>query len=300
MRAAAVAATLCLFGAGLSGAGVARAAAEALPVYQRVAGAETIHAVAPRETLGHIAGRYGMKTGLVASINKLSDPHRLRIGQRLWVSNRRIVPATRRDGIVINVGDRMLYWLRGGEVVAAFPVGVGRTSWETPPGIYKIVSRKRDPVWHVPPSIRKEMRERGEEVKKVVPPGPDNPLGEYWLQLSVPGYGIHGTNAPRSVGRYTTHGCIRLRPEDIERLYREVPTGTSVDIVDEPVKLARLQSDAILLDVNQGSGPPVSQATFTERLRASGVEELVDMAAVQRVFQDKWGIAIDVSKKKAP
>ena len=273
-------------------------AVEPLPVYERVAGAERMYAVTNGDTLGAIAQRYGMKQALVARVNTLAEPYPLHIGQRLWVSNRHIVPAASSDGIIINLGDRTLYWLRDDKVVGVFPVAVGRISWETPPGNYTIVGRRRDPVWHVPPSIQKEMKERGEEVKTVVPAGPDNPLGSFWLQLSVPGYGIHGTNKPSSVGKFTTHGCIRLRGDDIEHLYNEVPTGTTVDIVDEPVKVARLDGEVILLEVHQGSGKPMSPDTFTARLRAAGVEDQVNMAAARRAFDEKWGVAVDVSRKK--
>lgn len=276
------------------------ATVEPLAVFEQVAGDESIHAVAAGETLGHIAGRFGMKTPLAASINRLSDPHRLHIGQHLRMSNRHIVPSALRDGIVINAGDLMLYWLRDGAVVASFPVGVGRKAWQTPPGRYTIVGRRRDPVWHVPVSIQKEMHEKGEPVKKKVLPGPDNPLGKYWLQLSAGGYGIHGTNAPQSVGKYTTHGCIRLRPDDIERLYNEVPTGTPVDIVDEPVKLARINGDRILLEAHRGpSGTTAESASlYMQRLRAAGVMDQVDAAAAEQVLRNTWGIAIDVSKRR--
>jgi L,D-transpeptidase ErfK/SrfK len=243
-----------------------------------------------------------MKTTLVTSINGLSDPHRLHIGQPLRVSNRHIVPSTERDGIIINVGDLMLYWVRDGQVVANFRVGVGRKTWQTPPGHYTIVGRRRDPDWHVPPSIQKEMHDQGQPVKKLVPAGPDNPLGKYWLELSAGGYGIHGTNAPRSVGRYTTHGCVRLRPDDIERLYNQVPTGTSVDIVDEPVKLARIDGDRIFLESHRGPTGNTAEEVpvYMERLRASGVMDLVDETIAENVLRNTWGIAIDVSKHRQP
>jgi L,D-transpeptidase ErfK/SrfK len=279
----------------------ARAAGDAAPeplrVYQQVTGEEAVHAVAQGETLGHIAGRFGMSTQLAAVINHLADPGRLRLGQRLVLSTRHIVPTTLQDGLVINVGDLMLYWLRDGALVAAFPVGVGRVAWETPPGHYSIVSRRRDPVWHVPPKIQREMREKGEPVKRVVPPGPDNPLGKYWLQLSLPGYGIHGTNAPRSVGKYTTHGCIRLRPDDEDRLYHGVSNGTAVDIINEPIKLARLEGDRVLLEVHSSASPKLA-AAFLQQLRESEVAGIVDFATAQRVIHDAWGIAVDVSNRE--
>lgn len=279
----------------------ARAASDAAPeplrIYHLVTGEQVDHVVVQGETLGHIAGRVGMGAQLAAAVNRLADPGRLHLGQRLVLSTRHIVPMTLQDGLIINVGDLMLYWLRDGALVAAFPVGVGRVAWETPPGHYSIVGRRRDPVWHVPPKIQREMREKGEPVKRAVPPGPDNPLGKYWLQLSLPGYGIHGTNAPRSVGKYTTHGCIRLRPDDEERLYHGVSNGTAVDIINEPIKLAELEGGKVLLEAHPGASPKLV-AAFLQRLHESEVAEIVDFTAVQRVIHDAWGITIDVSNKK--
>jgi L,D-transpeptidase ErfK/SrfK len=277
------------------------AAVVPLPVYHEVVGRATVHVVTAGETLGAIARRFGISVRLAARINALSDPNRLHVGQRLLLSNRRIVPATLRDGLVINVGDLTLYWLRGGAVVADFPVGVGRAAWETPPGRYRIVNRRRDPTWHVPPSIQKEMREHGEPVKKKVPPGPGNPLGKYWLQLSVPGYGIHGTNAPWTVGKYTTHGCIRLHPDDIERLFKEVPNGTAVDIINEPVKVARLDGQTVLLEAHPGvSGDANADvALWLDRLAASAIAPDVRRAAATRVLRQAWGVAVNVSRRGA-
>jgi L,D-transpeptidase ErfK/SrfK len=285
-----------------AGSVTAQAASDSAPaplnIYHLVTGEEVVHVVVQGDTLGHIAGRFGMSTRLAAVINRLADPGKLHLGQRLVLSNRHIVPQVLQDGLVINVGDLMLYWMRDGDLVAAFPVGVGRVAWETPSGHYSIVGRRRDPVWHVPPTIQREMREKGEPVKRVVPPGPDNPLGKYWLQLSLSGYGIHGTNAPRSVGKYTTHGCIRLRPDDEDRLYHGVSNGTAVDIINEPIKLARLEGDMVLLEVHPSASSKLA-AAFLQQLHESEVAAIVDFAAVQRVVHDAWGLAVDVSNKKA-
>ncbi len=295
--ASAVLASLCIRCAAAGSA--AAAALEPLPMYQEVAGRQVVYTVTPGETLGHIARRFGMTTELAATVNHLADRNRLRLGQRLVLSNRHIVPAKLRDGLVINLGDLSLYRFRDGALVESLPVGVGRAAWQTPAGHYTISSRRRDPVWHVPPSIQKEMQEKGEPVNKKVPPGPDNPLGRYWLQLSAPGYGIHGTNAPWSVGKYTTHGCIRLRPEDIERLFHEIPNGTPVDIINEPIKLARLDTGEILLEAHAGLSERAerSAAAFLDQLEQSSIADLVDMTAARRVVRDAWGIAVEVSKQ---
>jgi L,D-transpeptidase ErfK/SrfK len=284
-----------------AGSVTAHAASDPVPaplnIYHLVTGKEVIHVVVQGDTLGHIAGRFGLSTRLAAVVNHLADPGKLHLGQRLVLSNRHIVPQGLQDGLVINVGDLMLYWMRDGDLVAAFPVGVGRVAWETPSGHYSIVGRRRDPVWHVPPKIQREMRAKGEPVKRVVAPGPDNPLGKYWLQLSLPGYGIHGTNAPRSVGKYTTHGCIRLRPDDDDRLYHGVSNGTAVDIINEPIKLARLEGDKVLLEAHPSASSKLV-ANFLQQLQESEVAEIIDFAAAQRVVHDAWGIAVDVSSKR--
>lgn len=297
MRAACASTLFVLLWPVLVGAevGGADGPADGLPVYRQVIGQQAVHVVTHGETLGKIAQAFGMRTSLAARMNGLTDLNRLRVGQRLILSNRHIVPAVLADGLVINAGDLLLYWFKGGDLLGAFPVGVGRVAWETPPGRYRIVGRRRDPVWHVPPSIQREMREKGQPVKRVVPPGPDNPLGKYWLQLSLPGYGIHGTNAPRSVGRYTTHGCVRLRPEDIERLYREVPSDAAVSIVNVPIKLARADGGTILVEAHDGATPEAA-AAFIERLEHSDMIGLLDMTLVRCVLRDAWGVAVDVSK----
>lgn len=300
MRTAAATVGLRVCGALALGTRIATAVAlDPLPVYQHVSGEEVVHAVAPGETLGHIARRFGVKLQLATIMNKLSDPHRLRLGQRLRLSNRRIVPSNSPDGITINVADLTLYWVREGVVMAAFPVGVGRSTWETPPGHYTIVGRRRDPIWHVPRSIQMEMKEKGEPVKKKVPAGADNPLGKYWLQLSASGYGIHGTNAPWTVGKYTTHGCVRLRPDDIEWLFNRVPNDTTVDIIDEPIKVARLEGDTVVLEAHMSSVRHQEDinAIVEERLQPSGIADLVDLDAATQVLRNAWGVAIDVSKK---
>jgi L,D-transpeptidase ErfK/SrfK len=106
--------------------------------------------------------------------------------------------------------------------------------WSTPEGVTKIVRRQADPTWRVPVSVLKEHRENGEELDKVIGPGPDNPLGRYAFYLQWPSYLIHGTNKPAGVGLRSSHGCIRLYPEDIEQLFNTVPVGTQVRVVNQP------------------------------------------------------------------
>ncbi len=100
---------------------------------------------------------------------------------------------------------------------------------------------REDPTWRVPASIQREEEEAGKDVEDEVEPGPDNPLGKYWIGLSFPIIGIHGTNHPVSVYSYRTHGCVRLHPDDIEALFNDVDLNDRGVIAYYPVMLARLR-----------------------------------------------------------
>ena len=95
----------------------------------------------------------------------------------------------------------------------------------------KIANKRERPIWYPPKSVREEHERKGDPLPEFVPPGPDNPLGEYAMRLAIPSgaYLIHGTNRPAGVGMQVTSGCIRLFPEDIAELYGFVPVGTEVE-----------------------------------------------------------------------
>jgi L,D-transpeptidase ErfK/SrfK len=130
-----------------------------------------------------------------------------------------------------------------------------------------------------------------------MPPGPENPLGDYWLGLSIPEYGIHGTDFPWSVGRLVTHGCIRLYPEDIEKLFNMVPLKTPVEIVYEPVKLGMKQGR-----LYAEAHPDVYNkiANYNEygweKIKAAGWNGGINEAAFQKVLEEKNGLPVDVTQ----
>jgi L,D-transpeptidase ErfK/SrfK len=97
-----------------------------------------------------------------------------------------------------------------------------------------VTRKKHRPTWYVPASIAADHRKKGDPLPRSVPPGPLNPLGEYALYLSEAGYLIHGTNKPASIGLRASNGCIRLYPEDIERLFKKTVVKTRVHIVNQP------------------------------------------------------------------
>ena len=142
----------------------------------------------------------------------------------------------------------MYYFVKQNDqlVVATFPISIGRMDWQTPLGRSSITNKVQKPAWYPPASIREEWAADGRELGSMVPPGPDNPLGDYALRLSIPGYLIHGTNKPDGVGMQVTHGCIRMFPEDIEWLFPKIPVNTPVRIVNQPSKMGWSGNDLFL------------------------------------------------------
>ena len=126
-------------------------------------------------------------------------------------------PVERR--VVVSIPDRKLALIENGRVVKIYRTAVGAEASPTPSGTYKIVQRVANPTWYGP--------------DKVVGPGKDNPVGTRWLGLSRKGYGIHGTNNPRSIGKRASHGCVRLRNTDVEDLFARVAVGDVVELRGE-------------------------------------------------------------------
>jgi L,D-transpeptidase ErfK/SrfK len=210
-----------------------------LPVFTEVIERTMEYQVRRGDTVMAIAGRYGADWRAVAQANGLRNPDRIAPGQLLTVSMRRIVPGLLEHGIVINLPEAVLYYFENGRLAFYAGVGLGKPGrWRTPRGPFVVRTKERHPTWEVPISIQQEMEAEGRVVLTRVPPGPENPLGEFWLGLSIPGYGIHGTIAPASIGQYQSHGCIRLHPDDIRSLFSLVRVGTPGDLIYEPVKVA--------------------------------------------------------------
>ncbi|MGP9766049.1 L,D-transpeptidase family protein [Halomonas sp. AOP13-D3-9] len=168
-------------------------------------------------------------------------------GTEVKIPGQFILPDEARTGIVINVAELRLYYypeVEAGETprVETYPIGIGRDAYNTPLGITETTMRLENPAWYPPESIRREAAERGDPAPAVVPPGADNPLGEYAILLDIPGYLIHGTNQPDGIGMRASRGCIRMHPEDIESVFWRVPVGTQVNIIDSPIKVGWSES----------------------------------------------------------
>lgn len=193
------------------------------------------------DTLSDIARAHHVGYEEIRRANPHVDPWLPGKGTRVIVPAQHILPDAPRQGLVLNLPEMRLYYYpppRPGQAaeVATFPVSIGRMDWSTPLGLTRVTAKLEDPVWYPPSSIRAERESQGQEFPHAIAAGPDNPLGQYALQLAVPGYFIHGTNRPYGVGMRVTHGCVRMYPEDIERLFNEIPVGTPVRIVNQPYK----------------------------------------------------------------
>lgn len=191
------------------------------------------------DTLPEIARRYNLGYEEIVAANPGVDTWNPGAGTQVVLPTAFILPAGAREGIVLNLATMRLFYYpeaKDGEPaeVITHPVGIGREGWRTPQGITRITQKTANPKWTVPASVRREHAAQGDPLPAVVPPGPDNPLGQYAMRLSLPSYLIHGTNKPWGVGMRVSHGCIRMYPEDIARLFPDVPVGTPVRIINEP------------------------------------------------------------------
>jgi L,D-transpeptidase ErfK/SrfK len=205
------------------------------------------------EKLFDVARRYGLGYPEIVRANPGADIWRAGGTQEILLSERRILPPTPHDGVVINLPEHRLYYypkLKPGEkrVVVTYPVSIGRMDWHSPLGETRIIAKERHPNWYPTESVRQEHAARGDPLPKVVPPGPKNPLGEYKMRLAVGDgtYEIHGTNNPVAVGLAVTHGCIRMYPEDVAALFASVPVGTKVWLINEAVKIAYVDGKLIM------------------------------------------------------
>jgi L,D-transpeptidase ErfK/SrfK len=163
-------------------------------------------------------------------------------GAQVLIPSSYLLPDAPRQGIVINLPEyRLYYYVMGKEgkenKIISYSVGIGRVDWKTPLGLTKIVGKVKNPTWTPPASIKAEHLAKGDPLPDVWPAGPDNPLGLFAFRLGIPGYMLHSTNKPQGVGMQVSHGCMRLYPKDIEQLFPILNVGTSVNIINQPIKV---------------------------------------------------------------
>lgn len=261
------------------------------------------------DTLLDIALRFGVGQDEIVSANPAVDRWLPGEGTRVLIPSRYVLPDAPREGLVLNLPEMRIYYFPPpveGEParVETYPVSIGRMDWATPLGATTIVRKQRDPPWYPPESIRREHEEQGDPLPRMVPPGPDNPLGRFALRLGIPGYLIHGTNKPFGVGMRVSHGCIRMLPDDIERLFPQVETGTPVHIINQPIKAGWYGGD-LLLEAHR----PLEEHLLEPALEDNQLTELLDRAlsrrpglvdegAIERALAERSGVPVPVSAER--
>jgi len=277
-------------------------------ISERIVGGKGIYTVRKGDSLRLIASRLGVRLSQLTRLNHLKTDAILTPGQRLKYNNRRIVPKSVKNGIIINIADRSLYLFRNNRLSARYPVALGiakkkeSTAWQTPVGRFQIVDKKENPTWNIPPSIQKEMEENGEEVVESVPPGPKNPLGKYALRTDLAGILIHSTTKPASINSYSSHGCIRVMPEDMVRLFKSVAVPTQGEIIYQPVKVAVTGKGRVFLEVNRDSYEKVEDmaAEVRKAINRQQAGKIVSWQLVNRMTNEKSGIAEEVTLAEMP
>lgn len=271
-------------------------------------GGETVYRVAEGDSLLLISAKLGVDMGIITRRNELDPARPLQPGQELRLDTRKIAPRTVDNGIIVDIPGRMLYSFKAGKLVRSFPVGLGMprwkgvTRWRTPAGTFTITGKERNPVWYVPESIQRQLKDQGKPVLTKVPPGPDNPLGRFVLYTSIRGIAIHETIWPMTVYRFRTHGCIRAMPENIEWLYDEIEPGTSGELVYEPVKASVTDDGKVFLQVDPDVYGKIRKPldAVIDRMNDLQVSSRVDWARIRRIAQERSGIAEEVTLFPAP
>jgi len=268
-----------------------------------VIGSVTTAVAEHEDTLLDIGRRYGVGYEEIIAANPGVDPWLPGAGTEILIPSRFVLPDAPREGIVVNLPEHRLYYFppaKAGErrVVRTYPISTGKMDWKTPLGITRVASKQERPNWYPPQSVRLEHEAKGDPLPPFIPPGPDNPLGEYAMRLGIPGgsYLIHGTNRPAGVGMQVTHGCIRMYPEDIAEFFAMIPVNTKVNLIDQTTKVGwyrgtlYIERQAPL----EGTNDPahMDPAELTRRMNAAvaGRQAEVDWDAAKRAFEQATGV----------
>jgi len=281
---------------------------------QDVVGVMQVTHASAEDTLSDIARRFNLGFDEIVRANPGVDPWLPGEGREIVLPTEFVLPNAPRDGLVINLPALRVFYFpkaKKGEPqrVITHPIGIGKVGWATPEGSTRIVSKRKNPVWTPPVSVREEHRKNGDPLPRQVPPGPDNPLGAFAMNLGWPSYLIHGTNKPYGVGMRTSHGCIRFYPEDIALLFDQIPVRTPVHAVNQPLLMGwrdgalYMQALPIMEDdpnpqsdgAEQILNAAISDAHW-QKAKANGVA--VDLLAVAQLAKERRGIATPVSRRE--
>jgi L,D-transpeptidase ErfK/SrfK len=265
------------------------------------------------DTLLDVARRFSLGQDEIVMANPDVDRWMPGGGSEVLLPKQYVLPDAPRSGIVLNVPEMRLYYFLPhgkntlGEIVT-YPVSIGRMDWRTPMGTTKVLEKQVDPVWRPPATIKIEHAADGDILPDVVPAGPNNPLGRFAMRLGIPGYLIHGTGLDKAfgIGMRVTHGCVRMYPEDVEQLFPQVPVGTPVHIVNQPIKLG-WKEGALYMEVH----PPLDEDNVSyDQMLAMALDLIqkkigpniltLDGRVVRTALENPDGVPVIISRQPSP
>jgi L,D-transpeptidase ErfK/SrfK len=260
-----------------------------------VIGSPQHHVIKKGQDLLDIARLYDLGWTEIGAMYRGWDPFLPPVGTNMLIPSLWIVPTGHSAQIVVNTGEmRLFYFVNQGKQVYTYPIGMGVLDFKTPTGNFFVNQKKVNPDWHIPKQLQKKYG------MSVMPAGPDNPMGAFKLGLNWGDYGIHGCNLPWAVGRLVSHGCTRLYPEDIKKLYAMVPMGTKVEYIYEPAKIGFRQG-RVFLSVHDDVYFKIRSMILhvLNMLEQRGLAEQVDTQKVMQTVEEQTGMPVDITRGAA-
>ncbi len=279
------------------------------PIYpgERLVGQNSTYVVPKGKiSLEEIAAQAQLGLTNVMEANPLIDPYLPTPGTKLLIPHQLILPNTVQSGIIINSAEMRLYYYPadGSDMVIVLPIGIGQLGKDTPVDwVTKVERKKAGPTWTPSAKVRAEYAAEGEILPAVVPAGKDNPMGLYALYVGRM-YAIHGTNATFGIGLRVSHGCIRLRDDDIEWLFNNVPVKTRVEFINEPIKATIEPDGSKYLEVHQPLSTTFSELNSDEDVDFKRIPQQVldiinspdvDQSIVQQALVERSGIPVKIN-----
>ncbi len=271
---------------------------------EQVLGEVQITHASQADTLSDIARRFSVGYNEIQRANPGVDMWLPGAGRRVVVPTQFVLPNAPYVGIVVNVAQMRLYYFPprkpgGPQIVYTYPIGIGRVDWKTPSGVTTVVRKVKNPVWIPPADILKEHREEGDPLPAEIRPGPDDPMGNRALYLGWPEYAIHGTNKPIGVGMRVSHGCMHLYPEDILQLYKMVPVGTQVRVVDQPYVFGWYRGELYMEAFGPLEGDPRVGQPVTQQLLEQAMGPRIQQQLRRRHEQVRWDLVMQLARDPA-
>ncbi|MGL5949183.1 MAG: L,D-transpeptidase family protein [Aeromonas sp.] len=264
---------------------------------------DNLHYTVPSDNrpLEQIAAEFQLGLTNVLEANPGVDPYLPTPGSQLLIPHQLLLPDAPREGIVINLAEmRLYYYPKDQNKVQVLPIGIGQLGADTPENWVTTVQRKRaNPTWTPTENIRRRYAAQGKTLPAVWPAGPDNPMGLFALYIGNL-YAIHGTNASFGIGLRVSSGCVRLRNDDIKYLFEQVPIGTRVQFVNQPVKVSVEPDGARYIEVHQplsrteeefNSNVEVPLAMSTDQVRFIAHPE-ADPLVVKQALETRTGVPV--------